>query len=684
MKLWTPTPRTTPDRWGASNRIYPPTTGKPGWRDPTYTPYMIPWARTVGEGIVPLSVFVCGAQMGKTDTQLDIIGERLDTRPGPILYVGPSKDFNTEQFGPRFEELLGQSKSLRGKITPGKRQKQTLKWIAGVRVRLAHAGSSTQLKSDPAALALMDEYEEMLQNVKGQGDPLGLVRARGFTHADFVTAVTSTPKRGLVDTEMDLASGLEFFKIAPPEDLESAIWRLFQLGTMHHWAWPCPHCRAYFVPMRKHLHYPEQVSAARARREAALKCPVCAELIVDEAEGENKGATKKWMNDRGVMICKGQWINAKGRVEGEPAADTNVVSYWASGLASPFVSWGERVEEIVAAEISGDPAAMQTAVNAGCGETYAPGGGDLPAWKEVLECRMPSLILPKDPEEMILPPELVLLTAGVDVQKKSLPYVIRGWGPRATSWLVDYGELYGPTNQPDVWDALDDLFQQRWGGLMVKVAFIDSGFRPAKTDAIPQNIIYEFCRNHRRFTWPTKGHDVQTVPLKKAKIEVQPTGGAAKFGLELVHLDSDFWKSWVHERIRWNKAKPGGWYLHKDTTENYARQIVSEARMRKPDGKPQWIRRSRENHFLDCEALAAAAGYMLNVHRIALTAKRDGTVDSDEDQGEATEAPSGKQAPAKPGEAPAPPPAAAIPATKDAVFDKYAKMAAQTNLSTRR
>jgi phage terminase large subunit GpA-like protein len=75
---------------------------------------------------------------------------------------------------------------------------KTRKMIAGVSFRLAHAGSSAALKSDPAALALVDEYDEMLANIRGQGDPLGLVERRGDTYPDFVAVVTSTCKRGMV------------------------------------------------------------------------------------------------------------------------------------------------------------------------------------------------------------------------------------------------------------------------------------------------------------------------------------------------------------------------------------------------------------------------------------------------------------------------------------------------------
>lgn len=597
-----------PDEWGKT-RIYPPSSGVPGPRDPNLTPYMIPWARATASGEWTMTAITCGAQMGKTDTQLDMIGERLDTRAAPILYVGPSKEFNTDQFEPRVEELLKQSRSLGSKVTKGKRQKKTLKWIAGVRLRLAHAGSSTALKSDPASLAMIDEFDEMSRGVRGQGNVLGLVTARGFTFADFVTCVASTPSKGLVDSEMDMASGLELWKKVPPEDLESPQWKLWQSGTMHHWAVPCPHCDEYFIPRLKLLRYPEGGSVNRARRETYLECPNrnCAKPIYDE--GEYPDGTKFRMNARGLAVARGQWIE-NGVVCGEPGEDTTTYSLWVSALMSPFVRWGERAEEIVKAANSGDPNDMQTAVNAGGGELYAPGGGEVPEWKEVLKLKRPYKC-----EEV--PDKAILLTCGVDVQKNSLVYVVRAWGARATSWLVAHGELYGPTTHPDVWDALDDLLSQRFGNHLIKVCFIDSGFRPGKPHLIPENMVYEFCRRHSRFCFPTKGHDVQMTPIRRSKIEVNPLGGAAKYGLELFHLDSDYFKGWVHERIRWPVEQPGAWYLHEGADEAYARQIVSEARLKGPSGKPVWVRRSRDNHFLDCEALAAAAGYFLNVHRIS-------------------------------------------------------------------
>jgi phage terminase large subunit GpA-like protein len=110
---------------------------------------------------------------------------------------------------------------------------------------LAHSGSATALKSDPAVLAICDEYDSMHDNPNNQGGPLGLVERRGDTYADFCCCVTSTPSRGRVDALKDEVSGLQFWQVAEPEDIESPIWQLWQQGTRHHWTWPCPHCEAY-------------------------------------------------------------------------------------------------------------------------------------------------------------------------------------------------------------------------------------------------------------------------------------------------------------------------------------------------------------------------------------------------------------------------------------------------------
>jgi len=602
-----------PDQWAEANRTHPQSSGVPGPRDPYLTPYIIEPGRMIASASHKRVVLVFGAQTGKTELMLDVAGQRLDQRPVPILYVGPNKQFLSEQFEPRVMGLLDGSATLTDKVVRGKRMTKTRKMVSGVPFRLAHSGSPTALKSDPAALALVDEYDEMKQNVNEQGGTLGLVERRGDTYADFVCVVTSTPKRGRVGAVREETSGLFFWDVAVAEDIESPIWQLWQQGTRHHWCWPCPHCGEYFVPRFNLMRYPLKATPMEAAREAYLECPHCGGVI------ENHH--KETMNERGRYVAPGQSITKDGILHGAPS-ERMTISYWVSGLASPFVSFGERIAVLVEAQQSGDDAMVQQAINAGFGELYSPGGGEVPEWMEIKEKSAQATYKRGE-----VPDDVLYLTLTCDIQKQSIPWVLRGWGARATSWLINYGYLRGDTTDEDIWYALGDLVATPVGGIPIRLAFIDSGFRPGKTDTLPINRVYEFCRRFMRRVRPTKGSaSPMRTPLLISKIEVRRKDGkAAKFGLDLVRLDTDHWKSWVHERLRWPDDHIGGWHVFRGVDDDYCHQLVSEARLKQPTGRVEWVQRSRDNHFFDCEAMQAAAGYLLNVQRIPLQKLKDGT-----------------------------------------------------------
>jgi len=109
---------TTPDAWAPANRIYGPETGLQGPRNPYLSPSMVPLGRAAVSGLYRRVVGVTGAQTGKTDTVLDVIGQRLDQRPTPILYVGPSAEFNRDQFEPRLRRMIDESAGLSEQAGP--------------------------------------------------------------------------------------------------------------------------------------------------------------------------------------------------------------------------------------------------------------------------------------------------------------------------------------------------------------------------------------------------------------------------------------------------------------------------------------------------------------------------------------------------------------------------------------
>jgi len=180
-KLWEQRERLSPEQWARKNRVYPPSAGIPGPRDPGLTPYIIPFLRFFDDPIYEICVLITGTQMSKTDGILDVMGWRLATKPRPQLYVGPSKDFVSEQFEPRLMKLFDEAAALAPLVARGKRNKKTRKTVNGVPVRLAWAGSATSLASDQAGDVYIDEFDKMIGSVKGEGDAYTLAKARADT-----------------------------------------------------------------------------------------------------------------------------------------------------------------------------------------------------------------------------------------------------------------------------------------------------------------------------------------------------------------------------------------------------------------------------------------------------------------------------------------------------------------------
>jgi phage terminase large subunit GpA-like protein len=604
-----PARKMTTDEWARTNRILPPSAGRPGPFEPSVTPFMVPVARAFDDPRYGKVALVCGSQMSKTETCLNVIGSRLDQRPAPIIYVGPSKDFLYDQLEPRFTDLLDQSKSLKDKVARGKKSRKSRKLVAGVNVLLAWAGSSTPLKSTPAGLVLVDERDGMDANIQGEGDPVELVQARGDTYADFKLGITSTPTEGNVDTMIDPVSGLERWRVADHDQVASPIWRLWQEGTRYEWAWPCPHCGEFFIPRFKLLRWPDGASAAETKETAFLECPHCTTPIEE--------AHKEAMNARGLYLAPGQSVTADGIISGEPPS-TDTISFWVSGLCSPFRTFGDRAARYLAALQSGDSERLKAVINTGFGELYAIGGGEAPQWTEVAALRQPYR-----PRE--LPLGVIILTCGVDVQKNRLIYAIRGWGARFESWLIEAGELWGETHQEAIWGDLERLIARRIDGVSITTTLIDTGYRPGDKEAAPVNMVYEFCRRVAG-TRAVKGRDVMDKPYHVSRIEVDVKGRTQKAGLSLWHLNTDYFKSWAHGRIHWPEEQPGGFHLHSETSEDYCKQLVAEARVVKASGKPVWIKIRHDNHFLDCEMLNAAAAHMERVDLIPDGAFRAHTI----------------------------------------------------------
>lgn len=556
---------------------------------PERTPWVIPINNACEDVRYKTIVAVFAAQTSKTDgVQLNLIGKRLDDDPVPILYLGPTRNFVERVIEKRVVAMIKSSKTLSAKYERNKSQSKTQKNIAGVSLRLAWAHSATEIAGDPAGLCLCDEYDRMPRDVAGEGDPKELLDNRHATYSDGITVVTSTPTIGTVESKKDHETGMEHWEVS--DDIQSPTWQLWQEGTRAEWAWPCPECNEFFIPRFKLLWWPDKATPDQALKEARLTCSCCGSQISDNYKTE--------MNARGRFVCPGQSVTKSGEVIGK-MIETDTATFWVSGLCSPWKTFGQRASTFLKAARSGESERIQAVINTGFGELFRV-AGDAPDWEAVSAHKQPY-------KSTMVPHGVKIVLGTVDVQKDRLIYVIRGWGYNKESWLIEHGELFGDTDKQGVWDQLTALKELTYNDYNIKRLWVDSGYRASE--------VYAFCRKHKNWAFPTKGHDQLDKPIKATRIDVNYKGKIIKNGLQLWHIDTDYFKSWVHDQV---DAVPGegyGWHLPEDTTDDYCKQVVAEAKVVKPSGRIVWIKTRKDNHYLDCEMQQVALAQSLGIHK---------------------------------------------------------------------
>lgn len=561
---------------------------------------MIPIVRACVDPMYRRVIVVTGSQMGKTDNLLNVIGQKLDDDPAPMLYVGPTKSNVEKVIEPRIMKMINFCPDLKRKLSKGRKGSKTHKTIAGVSLRLAWAGSATELASQDACIVEVDELDRMSTNVEGEGSPFEIAEARTFTYPDGKAIATSTCTIGNVDEEYDPKTRLTRWAVANVEDIQSPIWKLWQSGTRFEFAWPCPSCHEYFIPRFSLLVWPEKATIHEVGKQARVQCPHCKYRISDNHKTE--------MNERGVFVAPGQWIDRKGVVHGE-VEPNDTASFWVSGLCSPWVSFGRRAKAFVEADRSGEPEKIQVALNTQFGELYKVGGTAKP-WEDAR-----ALIGSYTPDA---PPEGIrVITMGVDVQKDRLIWAVRGWGYNLESWGLGSGTIWGETEFNAPWTELQELIDTAtFGGMPIRLIGIDSGYRPGEKHRTPTNMVYAFCYRNRARVIPTKGHDEMDKPIHRSLIDVTIGGKLYKSGLQLWHLNTDYFKGWVTGRLDWPVNEPGAFHLPEGTTDDFLQELCSEARIVKPSGKPIWVKVRRNNHIFDVETINAALAHILQVQHM--------------------------------------------------------------------
>lgn len=510
---------------------------------------------------VPEVVIMSGAQLGKSEAILNILGYYIDNDPCPILVMQPTVDMAQAFSKDRVAAgLLQSTPSLRFKVKDPRARDSgntTLhKVFPGGALTLVGANSPAGLASRPIRLLLCDEVDRYPPSAGSEGDPIQLARKRTATYWNRKIIMVSTPtKKG-----------------------SSRIEHAFELSDKRHYYVPCPHCDHKQTLIWKNVHWDkDQPETAHY---------VCEQCGVAWSEA-----------DRLQAVRYGEWI-AHEEFNG-------VAGFFINALYSPWTPLADGVREFL--NVRKNPEQLRVWTNTYLGELWEDAGETIDEY--ALADRREAM-----PH---IPDEVIVLTAGVDVQDNRLELSLIGYGRDDESWVISHEVLYGDPSTPQLWTALDSqLFRQYETAsgrqIAIRATCVDSGGHYT-------NSVYNYCKkNYGRRVFAIKG-----VGGEGKAIAGRPSkNNVGKCPLFPIGVDTV--KDLLFARMR--IAEEGAGYMHFSDTlsDEYFKQLTAEkivTRYHKGFAKREFIKVRPRNEALDCMVYSVAAYAIIGVNVNSLADK---------------------------------------------------------------
>lgn len=575
ISLLKPPPELTLSQWADTYRVLSAeSSAEPGKWHTDKAPYQREIMDAIGDPHIRRVVIMCAAQLGKTELLLNILAYFMAYSPAPILVMQPTLDMGQTFSKDRLAPMLRDTPALRGLVDVKSRYSGNTilkKNFPGGHVTIVGANSATGLASRPIKVLLADEVDRYPGSAGTEGDPLSLAQKRQTTFWDKKTVMVSTP----------VIKG------------HSRIETEFNQSTKEEWNVPCPNCGHYQPLVWANLIFdPENTSKA-----PTYKCERCGCLA-------------------GEYAWKAQGIKGKFVAE-NPESDTR--GFHLNTLASTFCGWKEIVQKFIVAKEQldqGNPEGMKVWVNTELGETWEERGESV----EDVE-----LFNRREIYDAEVPNDVLVLTAGVDVQDDRFEIEVVGWGVGKESWGIRYQKIYGDMLKEQVWADLDNFlltgFTKKDGSVLhILSTCIDSGGHHT-------NEVYRFTKErYERRVWAIKGKGGAEVPY----IRNPSTNNRVKAPLFILGVDAG--KALLYQRLKHETKGPN--YCHFPLNEEagydaaYFKGLTSEkmvVRFKKGRSVIVWELKDssyKRNEPLDLRNYATAA---LEIANPVLTKAEPGT-----------------------------------------------------------
>lgn len=572
-----------------------------------YTPYFLGVAAALDDPDVKEIDLMKAAQIGWTYFMIAVLFKRITGRPMPIMVLfakeGDGKAFHDEKLVPaiRANEAVGRLVDVETAKKSGNRWNH--KGFPGGFLKLVASNSPGNVKSTSSVgLAVVEEPDDTSDDVKGQGDAIGLLEERVKRYPGSKTVVGGTPSlKGLSKTEQRL------------KQTDQRVLPIY-----------CHGCGEAHVLDFEHISYlsgdpetgdvPHEVYGYAKPETAKYVCPHCGEMWDDNQRKENIRRTVYEAVERGDPM-RG-WV-ATAPFYGK-AGFMELSELYA---CLPGTSLADLVREKLAAEKladAGDPKQLIKFVNQKQGRPYEY-RTDLPEADKLRErC--------EEYRELVVPGGGLILFLTVDVQHDRIALILRAWGRGEESWLVLWTEIAAQSGTSDktdpVWTELDRILFGAYGHakgyrLHVSAASIDS------SDGQTNDAVYHYVRTRKkRFAklLAIKGStnvdaEILTAPRK---IDLNTTSTkASRYGLQVYMVGGTKAKDLLFERLKLTGSGPGRMHAYKGVRADYFDQLLAEVKApsRKHGGKKVYQKKAgAANEALDCEQYQIHLARYMRLH----------------------------------------------------------------------
>lgn len=499
-------------------------------------------------------VFMCAAQLGKSECLNNTIGYYMDYDPCPILLMQPTLDLAMAYSKDRITAgLLKSTPSLRDKVKDSKVKDSgnthLHKVFPGGALSLVGSNSPSSLASRPIRVVLCDEVDRYSASAGEEGDPISLAKRRAATFWNRKVILVSTPtNRGA-----------------------SRIETAYQESDQRQYYVPCKDCGHEQTLKWAQVQWQEDQP-----KTAYYACEECGSVWSDA--------------DRNKAVSKGKWV-ANNPFKG-------VAGFHLNALYSPWATLAEAVEEFLAARK--DPMRLKTFVNTFLGETWEDQGEGVDDY---------AISKRKEDYEGI-PEEVVVLTCGVDVQDDRLEVEIVGWGAGEESWQIEYHVLYGDPSTPSLWAKLDEIILATYEHpsgepMLIRATCIDSGGHHTRA-------VYNYAKTragHRVYAIKGVGGEGKPIVGRPSRNNI------GKVPLYPIGVDTA--KELHYARLRIDEAGGGYCHFQAKRDDEYFKQLTAEKQViRYHKGYPArtWVKNRTRNEALDVRVYAIAAFHILNIN----------------------------------------------------------------------